>query len=172
MAHKVKCYYCGKEFDRDKEEAVKVGARRYAHKTCSPYDVTDEKTLEQMEKDAFFEVVKRIYGKDYNFMLINSQAEEYMKQFGYTWSGMRGCLHWFYEINHGSLEEGHGGVGIIPYIYDEVKEYYQNLYQTQEKNKQTKIRRAPVQFNIQSPRAWQQPPHLLDSEEGDKNENY
>ena len=52
MAHKVKCYYCGKEFDRDKEEAVKVGARRYAHKTCSPYDVTDENTR-QMVLDIF-----------------------------------------------------------------------------------------------------------------------
>lgn len=162
MAHIVKCYYCGKEFDRDKEPFIQVRARRYAHKECPSDKGADKKVLEQIEKDAFYDVVKRIYGENYNYIMINSQAEEYIKQYGYTWSGMRGCLHWFYEINHGSLEEGHGGVGIIPYIYEDVKKYYQNLYKIQEENKQAKLVRPSVQFNIQSPRAWQQPPHLLD----------
>ena len=165
MAHKVICYYCGKEFDRDKVPYIQVRARRYAHQTCPSNEEANAKILEQMEKDAFYDVVKRIYGKDYNYMMINSQAEEYMKQYGYTWSGMKGCLHWFYEIKGGSLEEGHGGVGIIPYIYEEVKQYYQNLYKTQEKNKEVKLVRPPVQFNIESPRAWQQPPHLLNLDE-------
>ena len=31
MAHMVKCKVCGKSFDRDKIQAVKVGANRYAH---------------------------------------------------------------------------------------------------------------------------------------------
>ena len=30
----VKCFYCGKIFDRDKEPFVKVNARRYAHLAC------------------------------------------------------------------------------------------------------------------------------------------
>ena len=78
---------------------------------------------------------------------------------------MTGCLHWFYNINHGSLEEGHGGIGIIPFIYDNVKEYYQDIYNAQEKNKKIKIMREPVEFNIQSPRFQEQPPHLLDLED-------
>ena len=35
MAHLVKCYYCGKTFDRDKIPFIKVNARRYAHTNCS-----------------------------------------------------------------------------------------------------------------------------------------
>lgn len=35
MAHKVKCLYCGQQFDRDWEPFVKVTAQRYAHKECA-----------------------------------------------------------------------------------------------------------------------------------------
>ena len=34
MAHKVKCYYCGKTFDRDKEPFIQINSRRYAHTSC------------------------------------------------------------------------------------------------------------------------------------------
>lgn len=33
--HKVKCFFCKQEFDRDKEPYVMVNARRYAHKKCA-----------------------------------------------------------------------------------------------------------------------------------------
>ena len=36
MAHLVKCTVCGKQFDRDKIQAVRSGARRYAHYSCKP----------------------------------------------------------------------------------------------------------------------------------------
>lgn len=163
MAHIVKCFFCGQNFDRDKVPFVQVSVKRYAHKTCASTDPRGQAILQaEKDKDAFYALVKQIYGADYNYMMINQQATSYIEQYGYTWSGMTGCLHWFYEINHGSLEEGHGGIGIIPYIYEDVKKYYQNLYLTQEKNKNIKVMREPVYFNIQSPRAWQRPPHLLD----------
>ena len=79
-----------------------------------------------------------------------------------------GCLHWFYHINNGSLEEGHGGIGIIPFIYDQCRKYYQDIYKAQEKNKEVKELRQVIDFNIQSPRAWQRPLHLLDLEENDE----
>lgn len=169
MSHIVKCFYCGKSFDRDKIPAIKINAHRYAHETCSEKDVTDEKTKEKIEKDKFYQIVKSIYGPNYNYMLINTQAEEYILKYNYTWSGMAGCLHWFYNINHGDLEEGHGGIGIIPYIYDECRKYYQDIYKAQEKNKRIQMRREPVYFNIQSPRAWERPPHLLNLEDEDEN---
>ena len=165
MAHYVKCFYCGKTFDRDKIPCKKINGRRYAHQNCSEVDVTDEKTKEEIEKDNFYQMIKSIYGPNYNYMLISTQAEEYILKYGYTWSGMTGCLHWFYDINHGDKEEGHGGIGIIPFIYDEVKNYYQDIYKAQEKNKKIKIMRPPVVFNIQSPRAKEQLPHLLDLED-------
>ena len=158
--HLVKCLNCGKQFDANVIPYVKIGTR-YAHKSCSNSEIA--KT--EKEKDAFFQTIKSIYGPKYNYMLINTQAEGYIQQYGYTWSGMAKCLNWFYNINHNSLEEGHGGVGIIPYIWDEVYKYYYDLYKAQEKNKRITAQNPVIEFNIQSPRSYKQPPHLLDLEE-------
>ena len=35
IAHSVICYYCSNRFDRDKENHVRVGQRRYAHAACA-----------------------------------------------------------------------------------------------------------------------------------------
>jgi len=159
----VKCLICGKIFNREKESCIKIG-KRYAHTICAEKD-NPGLAQEEKDKDAFYQMVKSIYGENYNFMMINKQATEYIKQYDYTWSGMTGCLHWFYHINHGNIEESNGGIGIIPFIYDDVKKYYQDIYKAQEKNKQVDIMRKPVYFNIQSPRAWERPPRLLDLED-------
>ena len=164
MAHMVKCLICGKTFDRDKEPWVKPRTNRYAHKTC----VNSDKLQSITDEDQFFQMVKSIYGKDYNYIMIHQQAINYINQYGYTWSGMTGCLHWFYNINHGSIEEGHGGIGIIPFIYEDVKKYYQNIYQSQEINKKKKIRAPVYNITIQSPKIYKQPPHLLNL--GDEDE--
>ena len=133
---KVKCFFCGQTFDREKEPCVKVNSRRYAHLSCA--ESQDSSLLqEQKDKDAFYEMVKSIYGKDYNFVMINKQATNFIKQYGYTWSG----------------------------IYEDVKKYYQDIYKAQEKNKKMNVRAQVINFNIQSPRVWQQPPHLLDLED-------
>ena len=34
MAHNVKCFYCGANFDRDKEAFVQPQGRRYGHAAC------------------------------------------------------------------------------------------------------------------------------------------
>lgn len=157
---RVKCFFCGEYFDREKEPCVKVKERRYAHQAC--FNNQDAQLIqEEKDKDMFYKYVKHIYGANYNYMMINKQAESFIKEYGYTWSGMAGTLHWFYDINHGSVEDGHGGVGIIPYVYDQAKEYYLTISKAEEKNKEVKELRAPVFFSIQSPRVWHRPPQLL-----------
>lgn len=150
MAHLVKCFFCEETFDRDKIPNVKINGRRYAHKNCA--ENNQQAVSQEEDKSNFYKMVKSIYGPDYNYVMIEKQANSFIKQYGYTWSGMTGCLHWFYNINHGSLEDGHGGIGIIPFIYEDCRKYYQNIYKAQENNKNVNKLREPVIFNIQSPR--------------------
>lgn len=57
MAHLVKCFFCGKTFDRDKIPFVKISERRYSHKEC--YEKQDAKVIqEQTDKENFYKVVK------------------------------------------------------------------------------------------------------------------
>lgn len=168
MAHIVKCFYCGKSFDREKEDCIKVNARRYAHAACA--ENQDKETL-QIEKDKaeFYKMVKSIYGTEYNYVLINRQATNFIEQYGYTWSGMTKCLHWFYNIKHGSKEESNGGIGIIPYIYEEVRKYYYDIYLAQNKNKNKKTQKNIININIPPPKFPQKPIKLIDME-NQKNE--
>ena len=33
-------------------------------------------------------------------------------------------LKYFYEIKHNSWEKGHGGLGIVPWVFDDAKSYW------------------------------------------------
>ena len=165
MAHIVKCLKCGQSFDRDKIACVQVG-RRYAHETCPQSNNSDPAAIQrEADKNFFYSYVKKIYGKNYNYHLINQQAESYIQQYGYTWGGMAWALHWFYELQQNSIEESNGGVGILPFIYEQAKEIRLKNLAIEEQNKYISLRQPIVHFNIQSPRAWQRPPQLLDLEE-------
>jgi hypothetical protein len=43
---------------------------------------------------------------------------------GMTYRGIYSTIHWWYDIKGASIEESHGGFGIVPYVYKEAKEYY------------------------------------------------
>lgn len=133
MAHRVKCYYCGHTFDRDKEPFVEVSTRRYAHKDCA----------EKAQKSEFQEVKDRADLEQYIMKMFNvtfldariqKQIKQYHDEYKYTYSGMRKALIYFYEIKGNSLEKANGGIGIIPYIYKKAHDYYYALWQAQQKN--------------------------------------
>lgn len=157
----VKCLYCGEKFDRLSEPNVKIG-RRYAHKKC--YEAQDSEALkEQRDKHEFFEYIKEIYGSDYNFVSISKQAESYIKQYNFTYSGMLKSLKWFYDVKQNSKESSNGRIGIIPYIYEDAKKYYYNLYLAQQRNKEVEGYTLEVkEIVIASPRMFTAPPKLFD----------
>ncbi len=157
----VKCLYCGEQFDRLSEPCVKLG-RRYAHQKC--YEAQDDEELKKQKEQAdFFNYIKEIYGSDYNFVAISKQAENYVKQYGFTYSGMLKSLKWFYEVMHNDKESSNGKIGIIPYIYEDAKKYYYNLYVAQQKNKDINNYTLEVkEIVIASPRVYVAPPKLFD----------
>ena len=64
MAHKVKCVYCGKVFDRDKVACVQVSNRRYAHKECSEGEM-QRLSKEELDKQKLEEYIVKLLGADY-----------------------------------------------------------------------------------------------------------
>ena len=153
----VKCPYCGKSFDRldPMIKFIKVG-RRYAHVKCY-----NEHEASMTQED--------------NFKKVEHQIKEYKKykdgnDIPYTYSGMLASLRWFYEIKGNSKEAANGGIGIIPYIYNDAKKYYYNLYLAQQKNKQVKNYIAAVEeITIPPPEMLQPKPKLwFDDEEDDE----
>ena len=156
----VKCPYCNEYFDRLSEPFVKIG-RRYAHETC--YQKQNPDTIKQdIAKEDFYAYIKEKYGNDYPYVAISKQAESYIKQYGFTYSGMLKTLKWFYEIQGGKKENARG-IGIIPYIYENAKQHYYKLYLAQERNKEiNNYRLETKEIVIASPRMYIAPPKLFD----------
>lgn len=133
--HMVKCPKCGKTFDTNTEQAVKVSARRYGHASCYPENTDfvpmEKKSQEQEELEDLKKYVSDLLKDKYSPARTNRQIKEYKEKYGYTYTGMKKALIWFYEIQNNSTEKSGGGIGIVPYVYQEAKDYYYNLFLAQ-----------------------------------------
>ena len=169
MAHLVKCTVCGKQFDRDKIQAVKSGARRYAHYSCFPEgelvplpSPVDE-DLVKLE-----EYIEQLLGEDYNHARVKKQIKDYKSEYNYTYSGMLKTLIWFYEIKGNSKEKANGGIGIIPFVYKNACDYYYSLYLAQIANESiAEEAYKPIvrEIEISSPEVYRRPQKLFNMEE-------
>ena len=159
----VKCKFCGESFDRNnpKNEFVKI-KNRYAHKKC--YEAQDAATLQEQEDwGNLIEYTSSLLGEDFNFIKTQKLLDKYKEDYHFSYSGMLKALKWFYEIQHGSKDNAHGAVGILPYIYEDAYKYYFEIYQKQQRNAAA----APYQLTVQtvsipSPRMYVAPPRLFD----------
>ena len=149
----VKCKYCGVQFDRNSEPFVEVGGRRYAHKACAE---NKEAAIPQEEKDyqALEDYIKKLFKEDYLNAKTRKQIRDFRKEYNYTFSGMLKTLYWWYEIKGNSIDLAQGGIGIIPFIYEDALKYYYSIYMAQTANENKVISKPKVQeIEIGSPRA-------------------
>ena len=60
-----------------------------------------------------------------NFTKVKSQWDNFIKK-GQTPKGIYFCIRYFYEVKKGDPKKSDGGIGIIPYIYQEGAAYWMN----------------------------------------------
>ena len=128
MAHIVTCIYCKKKFDRDKLPFIQVSQRRYAHQECS---LTEEQKKSIIDLDNY---IMQLFKIDYVDARIRKQIKQYREEYNYTYSGIRKALVYFYEVKGNPIEKANGGIGIVPYVYQNAYNYYLALWQAQQKN--------------------------------------
>ena len=143
MAHNVICAICGRQFDRDKIQAVKHGARRYSHFDCEPdgeivplppKKEPKEKTEEEIQLDQLKDYIASKYGSRANWALINKQIKTFHEVNKYSYSGMLKSLMYFLEVKGNTVEKSNGGIGIIEYCYQDAYNYYLSIYLAQQSN--------------------------------------
>ena len=49
------------------------------------------------------------------------------------------ALTYFYEVKGNDIQKANGGIGIIPYCYNQAFEYYYNIFLSNQQNKQKDI---------------------------------
>lgn len=146
MAHYVICSVCGKRFDRDSEQAVKSGGRRYAHYKCKPDGELVPLPAKQENEDLvkLKEYITKKYGDKARWPLINKQIKDFTAK-GYSLSGILKSLVWFYDIKGNTVDNSNGGIGICDYCYQDAYNYYYNLFLAQTRNEDKDIQNITSQ---------------------------
>ena len=134
MAHNVKCLYCGITFDRDKHtDCVAVSARRYAHLQCH-LENASQKTQEEKDREALEEYIKKLFNVSSISARVRKQIKDFQAEYKYTYSGMLKSLTYFFEVKGNDIEKANGGIGIIPYVYQQAYNYYYSIWVAQQTN--------------------------------------
>lgn len=161
--HIVKCKYCSQHFDASVEEYVKI-KNRYAHKQCAE-DYEKNRTQEDIDLENLEKYIMKLFDEPYINARIRKQMKEFKQTYKYTYSGMHKALIWWYEIKGNSTEKANGGIGIIPFIYDNARDYYYALYLAKIANENKDVTNyIPKQkeITIESPRVYIRPHRLFD----------
>lgn len=165
--HNVTCIYCKTKFDRDKEPFVEVSSRRYAHEHCVN-KVEEQKSQEEKDYQDLEEYIMKLFGEPYISARIRKQIRDFRKEYNYSFSGMQKALIWWFDIKGNSIEQTNGGIGIIPFIYNDAYNYYYSLWMAEEANSTKNLDNyQPIveEIEIASPRAFIPPPRLFDLDE-------
>ena len=115
-SRKVKCPEC--ETFNHKEETI-YHQKRYYCKICY-----NNKTKESQHYKDLISYICNLYEIEAPSGFILVQIKKFKEQFNYTYKGIELTLEYFYEIKTNNTPEAGQGLGIIPYVYEEAKQFF------------------------------------------------
>lgn len=162
---KCKCYYCQTIFDRDKEPWEQVTANRYAHKSCAEkYQVTV--STQDQQYNELVKYIESLFGTNYVNAKVAKQIRDFRQTYNYSYSGMLGTLVYWFEIKKGTIDKANGGIGIIPYMYEEAKKYFSTINAALAANQNIKNYKPKIiEITIAPPQPEEKRPRLFKLEE-------
>lgn len=131
----VVCAYCKKPMSKKNEDCVLIGNNKYVHKTCQELENQREKT----DREKLEEYIKELFQISYIEPRVKAQIKKYVEEYNFTYSGMQKALYYHYEIKGGDKTKANGGIGIVPYVYQNAYNYFYELWLAQQKNKDVQI---------------------------------
>ena len=128
------CFWCHKALDKNDVNTLpmKELPNRWVHKSCSLIHPEND-----FEKLLIYVLQLFKLKDDYIPQRLRKQLTQYENDYEFTYSGMMKALKYWYEIKKHPIDRNKG-VGIIPYCYEEAKQYYYSLYLAQLQNAQIK----------------------------------
>jgi hypothetical protein len=113
---KVKCPVC--ESYNYKEEAI-YHQKRYYCEICYK-----NKTKEADNYKNLIQYICDIYEIKVPTGFMFTQIKNFKEQYNYTYKGMELTLDYFYNVKTNDTPDINKGLGIIPYIYEEAKQFF------------------------------------------------
>lgn len=111
----VLCYYCKKSDDKViKDQAVRIDNKNF-HPHCAKI-YADKKELT--------ETICRIFKLKAPGPRNNAFISKYASE-GMTYKGMTRALMYFYDVQKNNTDKSNGGIGIVPWVYEDANRYYE-----------------------------------------------
>lgn len=132
----VKCLYCGESFDATTEPFVKPRSNRYAHAKCAEQKEQQEVNKEEQDLRELEQLIKDIYGYTELPILVQKQIQRFRIEKNYSYRAIKNTLYYFYIVRGNSPSQSKGGIGIVEYVIEEAKQYFQAMARLQEVNKE------------------------------------
>ena len=136
----MQCSFCNKAILDTK---YKTRNRKRYHEECynqliNKAESTNQHqatSIKEGDKEALENYIRSLYNLTELPYPITKQIENFISQQGYTYSGIQKTLYYFYELNKNNPDSHKSTIGIVPYIYDEAKAFFQSLHEANESNK-------------------------------------
>ena len=119
-----KCRLCNIEIDKSKDDWVMPSKNYYYHKQCYQNWKKAEPKNDEGYIDLIYDFIARDLKVTYDWWVCEAQRKKFTKEGKMSNKGILFALKYFYEIKHGDWEKGHGGIGIIPFIYNDSCAYW------------------------------------------------
>ena len=122
----VKCPSCKQSFP--KSTTIEHGKRYY----CQPCYEKKSQPKPRTDWDDLYDTIKRYYGAVTPVMFKQLKTYREDKAYQFTDTGMRLTLIYYHEILGRPVMDDHRTLGIIPYIYEDAKNYYSEIFRLSE----------------------------------------
>ena len=118
------CRECHVEIDKEKDDWIMPSKNYYYHRTC--YE-TWKARMPETDDDwvpRIYDFLARDLKVSYNYFMCEQQRKKFGKDYKINNKGIYFTLKYFYEIKGNAWEKGHGGLGIVPYVFEDAKAYW------------------------------------------------
>lgn len=145
------CPYCSQSVD--KGQPSKVYQKRTYHQHCykkmcdEKYAKTDKKTTAFAQNDKKVVTQQDLYSYICKLFKLNelngkliSQLKNLFSDYNYTYGGVMLTLKYFFEIK-GNEPDLKYGIGIVPFVYDEAKEFFSQKKIIKQKMENTEFKK-------------------------------
>lgn len=138
IGERKKCSFCKKMLNANFSISMYYKGFYYHDECFEAFDDSTLKGAEEMfmRKKELVAYIRLLFKTNEISPKINAQIKRLIDS-NYTYEGITKTLEYFYEIKKNSLEKSNNGIGIVPHVYAEARQWFLENYnrkQTIEKN--------------------------------------
>ena len=117
------CRICKRQINKDNDDWIMPSKNWYYHRKCYEDWKQSTPATDEEYRTFIYDFLSRDMKFSYDYHMIQAQIDKFVKE-KKTIKGIFYTLKYFYEIKGGDWDKGHGGIGIVPFVYNEACTYW------------------------------------------------